>query len=239
MITCLKQGRMGNVFFIYAATIALAEKNKDQYRLPSWDQQKFIHLPENYYQDNLPYQQEYLEPHFHFAPIPYQSNLRLNGYFQSYKYWLEIEDQIKHFFTPKICDNLSVLKNTAAIHIRRGDYVNLTANHPILPMSFYQEAQEVIKAKKYLIVSDDIVWCKENFQGSQYLFSETNVPHLDLALMTKCEAGVIVANSSFSWWGAYLNTISTKVIVAPKQWFGLALAHHDTKDLIPSTWIKI
>ncbi len=146
---------------------------------------------------------------------------------------------IRHFFTPKVNSVVSTLKNTCAIHVRRGDYVELANSHPVLSVSYYQEAQEIVKAKKYLIVSDDISWCKQHFQGSQYLFAENNPPHLDFALMSLCEAGVIIANSTFSWWGAWVNNCSGKIIVAPKTWFGPGLNMHDTKDLIPEEWISI
>ena len=92
---------------------------------------------------------------------------------------------------------------------------------------------------KFLIFSDDILWCKKHFIGNQYEFSEGNSPSIDLAIMARCSNNII-ANSSFSWWGAYLNMQRGCKVIAPATWFGSKLSPtHNTCDLLPPKWIKI
>ena len=98
---------------------------------------------------------------------------------------------------------------------------------------------EVCPSDKYMIFSDDLDWCKATFVGEQFHFSEERDPVKDLGNMISC-LNHIVANSSFSWWGAWLCPNEDKKVVAPKIWFGPKLAPtHDTKDLIPNKWIRV
>ena len=89
----------------------------------------------------------------------------------------------------------------------------------------------------YLIFSNDIEWCKKNFIGNQFIFIEGEKDYIDLWLMSLCKNNII-ANSSFSWWGAWLNTNSDKKVITPKNWFGPAI-NHSTQDLIPEKWFMI
>jgi len=86
------------------------------------------------------------------------------------------------------------------------------------------------------VFSDDIAWCKQNFKGDNIEFSERS-PVEDLNLQLACEHNII-ANSSMSWWGAFLNKNPSKIVIAPNKWFGPAQPHN-TKDLLPSEWAKI
>lgn len=104
-------------------------------------------------------------------------------------------------------------------------------------MRYYQAAMNQTKTPFYLIFSDDIAWCKKQFIGPQFEFAEGNSPVTDLALQISCEHNII-ANSSFSWWGAYLNKNPGKRVIAPGKWFGPAQPH-DTRDLLPSSWTII
>ncbi len=90
----------------------------------------------------------------------------------------------------------------------------------------------------YLLFSDDLAWCRENFQGDNIFLSDTGNAVEDFVRMTLCDHHII-ANSTFSWWGAWLNPKVNKLIVAPKQWFGRQTKHHDTKDLLPPDWIVL
>ena len=122
------------------------------------------------------------------------------------------------------------------IHVRRGDYLNNPSIHPTCTKEYYQKALESFSFMKYtpIFVSDDIKWCKENFKGE---FSPFKDELEDLTLLSMCNDNII-ANSTFSWWGAYLNQSKIKVVVSPKQWFG-ENGPQDTQDIIPNNWIKI
>lgn len=230
---------MGNQLFQIAATISLALSNNDKYIFPNWEYKKDFNLPENCFHDHISPTHTYHEPHFHYSKIPY--NIGLNdildivGYWQSFKYFDNNQDIIHGLLTPKNCP--SIQWGTTAIHIRRGDYVNLPNHYSQLDIHYYNRAMNMIKSNKYVIFSDDIKWCKDMFKGEQFIFSGNNQPIDDLRWMSKCE-NIIMANSSFSWWGAFLNKNPSKIVICPKNWFGPQLPH-DTKDLIPESWKRI
>ena len=98
----------------------------------------------------------------------------------------------------------------------------------------------------FLVFSDtvkDVEWCKQNIKADYIEFSDGSDINghndiIDFTLMSKCDHNII-ANSSFSWWAAWLNNNKEKTVIAPKQWFGKAYVNHNTSDLIPETWIKI
>jgi len=187
----------------------------------------------------------YNEPFFHYQKIPYKENIKINGYYQSEKYFKHNRNSILDLFS---IDTLSkryieekysnILKNkTCSIHVRRGDYLRLSNHHPFCTLNYYNEAISQMDVDKFFVFSDDINWCKENFIGDKFIFIEDNNDYIDLWLMSLCDNNII-ANSSFSWWGAWLNQKPTKKVIAPNKWFGPAISHN-TKDLIPETWIKI
>lgn len=208
--------------------------NNSQYVFPYWSYENDFNLY-GCFRDDVSTQFEYHEPFFHYQSIPFREQLDLVGYFQSEKYFQNNRDVILGLLTP----NLGVSKkyNYASIHIRRGDYVDLPKKYEQLTMEYYNKAITVVKAKKYLVFSDDIAWCKKKFIGEQFEFAEGNSPSVDLALQISCEHNII-ANSSFSWWGAYLNKNPSKIVIAPQKWFGPELPH-DIKDLLPTSWVKI
>ena len=182
-----------------------------------------------------------------------KDNTDIEGYFQSEKYFKENKDFVLNTFRFKKEFILAAEKKMVNyrkgnnkkiifVHIRRGDYVNLQNSHPLLSFyDYYIPAMEKFDKKNtiFVIFSDDIEWCKTKFinNGNIY-YSETNNPFVDLSLMAMCD-GAIIANSSYSWWGAYMIRKMDKVIVAPKVWFGPRYDNLDTKDLIPDEWIKI
>lgn len=94
------------------------------------------------------------------------------------------------------------------------------------------------KDKLYLIISDDIEWCKKNFKGNNFFFSEGESSIVDLYLQTMCNHNII-SNSSFSWWGAWLNNNPEKIVIAPKNWFGKQMKDWNLQDLIPSEWERL
>lgn len=231
-------GRLGNQIFQIASTIGIATKNSHNYVFPRWKYQYGFETP-------LPSPQGYVrifsdikEPSFSYSDIEIPENgvYDLVGYFQSAKYFEHCESLIKKYFT--FCVKFPT-KGHTSVHVRRGDYLWQEQNHPVLPMSFYEEAMSHFSGTTFRIFSDDIEWCKKQYWfGEKVLFSPYQKDEVaDLSLMASCE-NHIIANSSFSWWGAYLGQNPDKKIIAPLQWFGHKLPH-DTKDLIPKDWIRI
>lgn len=227
-------GRLGNQLFEISATIALALRNGDKYAFPRWKYEDSFNLKNCFY-DTIDSKCEFIENGFHYKEIPYHKDMDLKGFFQSEKYFIDNKGVILGLLTPK--NQPSIKWGYTSIHVRRGDYTSLKNEYHQLDMSYYQAAMNIVKSDRYMIVSDDISWCKANFKGDQFYFSESNDEVTDLILQISCENNII-ANSSFSWWGAYLNKNPLKMVIAPNKWFGPKLPH-DVKDLLPTEWIKI
>ena len=199
---------------------------------------------------------DYKEPHFHYDPgflhLPRHSVL--TGYFQSEKYFKGIRDiLLREFLWKKEPQgkNLSLLKEiqqtpgSVSIHIRRGDYItnkNSAKTHGIPEMSYYEEGLKRIVQKtnnpKLYIFSDEPDWCRQNLKlnyPTEYISNHGHGSE-DMRLMKECRHHII-ANSSFSWWGAWLNENPDKLVIAPKKWF--SCQEKNTKDLIPDSWHKL
>ena len=171
-------------------------------------------------------------------------NVDLYGYYQSPKYFDHIKDEIKSDFTfsdevESVCSEMFETiqngKKVIALHIRRTDYT-VNPNHPLQSMDYYKEALKTFdKNTNLLVFSDDPEWCKsqEIFQPDRFSISENNSVDADLCLMSLCKYHII-ANSSFSWWGAWL--AKSEKIIAPKNWFGGDCAHKSVKDLVFGDW---
>ena len=138
---------------------------------------------------------------------------------------------------------ISSVEEPIALHIRRTDYIANSDNHFNLPLYYYKAALEHFDSNRNVIVfSDDPAWCQEQdlFSDDRFMISENTDNRVDLCLMSLCN-DFIIANSSFSWWGAWLSQNKNKKVIAPVQWFGKTgyTKNHDTKDLIPNDWIRI
>jgi len=180
----------------------------------------------------------------------------LNGYWQSYKYFQNIESIIREEFKfPPILEmgnKDTIVKiengNSISLHIRRTDFVN-NKNHDIhgtCSIKYYQEAAENIANRVsdpvFFIFSDDIEWVRTNLNLNypcEFVSgNNSDKSYIDMQLMSLCKHNII-ANSSFSWWGAWLNANPNKIVIAPLQWFADETMNAQTYDLIPSNWIKI
>ncbi|OMQ09869.1 alpha-1,2-fucosyltransferase [[Flexibacter] sp. ATCC 35103] len=175
----------------------------------------------------------------------------LDGYFQSEKYFKKYEKEIREDFeirTPlkKITtDTIAKIEtvNSVSIHIRRGDYLN-NPLHNTSKEEYYKKALEIIEEKitnpVFFVFSDDINWVKSNFSTNHETvfidFNDASTNFEDLKLMASCKHNVI-ANSSFSWWGAWLNKNQNKIVIAPKLWFNDNSIN--INDIIPTSWLKI
>jgi hypothetical protein len=179
----------------------------------------------------------------------------LTGYWQSEKYFKEIEGVIRNEFAFKSeitdADNLKFKQlveetDSVSVHFRRGDYVNnkgANQTHGLCSANYYAQAIEYVANKienpVFFAFSDDIEWVKANIKfGYPIYFVDNNQEkqHEDFRLMSLCKHN-IVTNSSFSWWAAWLNPNSKKTVIAPAKWFAIDL--YDTKDLLPQSWIKL
>lgn len=181
-----------------------------------------------------------------------RDNCYYDGYWQSYKYLAPIinilhnEIRLKPAYVEQKIDLINEIENSqsVSIHIRRGDYITIKQNFDrfgVCSKNYYEEAikhlEENLTNPVFYIFSDDLDWAKENFVGSQYIFISDNNPAEDLYLMSNCKHNII-ANSTFSWWSAWLNQNPEKIVIAPKQWYKGKL-NETIKDLIPSEWIRI
>jgi hypothetical protein len=214
----------------------------------------------------LPESQWIIWREFHFNKELFDKcpdNINLDGYFQTEKYFKHIEDVIRSDFQfqDSIYDPCKEMIDSFGsgrkifLHVRRGDpnlcwsYVNLQQAHPLQTWEYYDEALSHFPDDIPVIVLSDVIdWCKEQdyFKSDRFIFSEEmdtfsdgqRIPWVDLCLMSLC-TDAIIANSSFSWWGAWMINNPDKKVIAPKKWFGSQYDHYDMSDLIPSGWIKI
>lgn len=253
MISCCLMGGLGNQLFEIATAHALALRHNDQsgfnlYACHTPQQgNKAIKYSDTLYKnlnriEQLNFKNVYSEKKFSFDEISYSSDLLLLGYFQSYKYFFDFKDEIiKLFHFPAEIDQtvMEFLKNLnkeniTVIHVRRGDYLNHPDFHIELPKEYFIKGMSSLTNTHYIFISDDIEWVKDNFKGENISYSQFNDELLDLRLMTLSN-NLIISNSSFSWWGAFLNQNSNKVVIAPKNWFG-PKGPQDTQDIIPNNW---
>jgi len=220
----------------------------------------FINRIINKIERNKPYYKKKLfeEQTFEFDPNFFKArkDAIISGYWQSEKYFEGISDKIRDIFT---CNNdvwrindIKVLNaiesnESVSLHVRRGDMISnseVAKVHGACDINYYNDSisymNNKLKSPIYFIFSDDPKWASENINTSnKTIFVDHNKNEfawLDMQLMSRCKNNII-ANSSFSWWGAWLNKNPNKIVVSPKRWF-----NHDknnTKDLIPKSWISI
>jgi hypothetical protein len=198
-----------------------------------------------------------IERQFHFDPsiLNLEDDVYLEGYWQSEKYFKDIENIIRREFTLKspqigrdheLCEEMKKW-DAVSLHIRRGDYAKNPQTyqfHGLCSLGYYQaaaaHAAECLKNPHFYVFSDEPQWAsihlKLNFPFTIVDHNSFEKAHEDLRLMSQCRHHII-ANSSFSWWGAWLNPSSEKIVIAPRQWF--EFDRMDTKDLIPDGWIRI
>lgn len=184
---------------------------------------------------------------FPYKPIPYQvKDLIIDGYFQSYKYLdedlmrqlyampVEIENKLREKYG-------GILDHPfTCIHVRRGDYCNLPHRFSICSMNYFRKAIGQIGEKMFFVViSDDLAWCKKHFKGSRFLFADKGNSMLEDFYLQSLATNNIISNSSFSWWGAWLNANSNKKVFYPTPWFGPHYSHYDVSDLCPHSWIAL
>lgn len=253
-------GHLGNQMFQYSAIKSLSIKHNRDFMIPPKDvfgKYYYTTLRSNIDDcfnincsrgiSDFPIHEE---RHFHFDKETYENppegNVDLLGFFQSDKWFKHIDDQIKKDFQFKseyydiasdLKTQLSDNSELVGIHIRRTDFVT-NNNHVSQDMSYYEKCLlDLPKTCKVLIFSDEPEWCKKQdlFSEDRFLVSEVNDPYIDLCLMSLCDY-VITANSTYSWWGAYLS--NAKKIFIPSLW-NPDSNPINASDLYVDGWIKV
>ncbi len=202
---------------------------------------------------NLPIVKETKEFCFNPELLNSGDDLAYDGYFNTSKYFEDIADLIRADFKlkeiyrstlpPELIEKIKA-SQSVSVHIRRGDYARLDAVkkfHGLCDLDYYERAAKLIQTKLtnpiFFIFSDDINWCKNNLHlKAEMIFMAERENYQDLYLMSLCWHNII-ANSTFSWWGAWLNDNPNKIVIAPKRW--LVNPQIETTDLLPDNWLKI
>ena len=260
MIFVYPKGRMGNQMFQIAATYALSLDNNVDYLCgrhisgitpSSLEVEKhratiFRNVMYGRLDNNCSVVHDDSQS-FIFEPIKYTPNMCLGGYYQSEKYFSHRSKEIKDLFSPskpirnimqKKFSNLLNDSNTCSVHVRRGDYLKYKDYHYNLTNRYYHSCfTKMTPDTHFVFFSDDITWCRNEFKDLNASFINTGFDVLDLHLMS-CMKNNIIANSSFSWWAAWLNKNNDKKVLAPSVWFGEKNLHLSDKDLIPSDWSR-
>ncbi|MGE4574902.1 MULTISPECIES: alpha-1,2-fucosyltransferase [Parachlamydia] len=251
-------GQLGNQLFQIAAATSLALDHNAKVTVPDLKNLKTWGIPTN--RQLVLWRIDTTEPKvaltsfteasFAYAPIPYKPNMKLNGYFQSEKYFEKHKDEIIKLFAPmETIENdlknryTDVVDHPCSISIHIRTYMDSDPKHLYYYLNgraYVEEALSFFPEDAYCVVfSDNIEWCKKELAGIRpnlrFIEGESHIN--DFYLMSFCKHNII-SNSSFSWWSAYLNQNPYKVVIAPKKWFTPRVGH-DTRDLIPNSWITI
>lgn len=241
-------GAAGNQLWQIAGTIGIAEKAKAKIAFPDWYYKKYFYMPDEYF---LP-------------PDPHEDVIDLSpDYLQDIGLWND-SDTVREVLSfsmhswelvyDKYVDVLSEDIDLIAVHVRRGNNVQLPDHHPVLPVEYFEQALDVVGDGQVVVFSDDIGWCKKQSLFDDAYFATGNDPSVnvydltgpaplsldtvmtDLAFMAQCDKHVI-SNSSFSWWGAYL-AYGLKVVF-PGRWYGPKLKHINTSVMFPAYWTRM
>lgn len=183
----------------------------------------------------------YYDPYV-FDPGVYTTGAKtFIGHWQTEKYF--DVPTVRKAFSPQISDQLKAWLeyNTVAVHVRRTDYLTpaALAYHGICSMEYYKQAMAYMVSdnpnSRFVVFSDDILWCKQSFP-KECFFVEGHAPHEDIQIMSLSRRAII-ANSSFSWWGAWLGDWNkNRIVIAPKRWY---VAGPMEKDIVPERWVRI
>jgi len=260
-----KMGQLGNQMFQYAALKGIAAKHNYKTIIPNHNELIVDALGNKLRIElfdafdipcgpmdigTVPHDRNVQEPHYHFSQELLDNcpdNVSLVGYFQSEKYFKHIEDDIRKLFGPKEealscwASTQHLYDNPVGLHIRRGDFLINSVHHHNLSMKYYETALRAFGSDRQVIIfSDDTDWCKQQplFEGDRFLVCEGGGPYTDLYMMSKCD-DFIIANSTFSWWGAWLSHNEDKLVIYPDRWFGPNNIDKSTADLFPPEWRMI
>lgn len=267
-------GRLGNQMFQYAALVGITKNLGYDFRIP--DHRKNPRIVEKLFPDAVIYHRHELHSLFEMSHLAdrfgvsdveqisddYENgfdqtifdscpdNVTLNGYFPSYKYFQNVEQELRQDFTIKE-DILKAARkfhsNTwypVCISVRRGDFLNFPTKHPVCDAAYYQKCIDIIgRDRQYVVTSDDIEWCKQTFVGDNFIFQDAVVdrldkPWFDFAVASLCDDFIISA-STFSWWAAWLGRKEGKRILVPDPWYGPEYAHWNADGFYPPGFERV
>jgi hypothetical protein len=246
------RSRFGNQLFFVAATMGIAVKNNTEYGFTSNMGHSGIDY-QSIFKNDLPIinyipEVKYHQEQFCYYNVIINEDVEIFGYFQSEKFFKHIEDLVKKQFEFKdtvvdlVKSKYPNISDSCTIHIRRGDYVSQPNHHPLLPIEYYNNYIDDYSEGDIYVFSDDIEWAKEQFVGNRYLFPSFEQDNdLNCFVLMSLAKNSLIANSTYSWWAAWLNQNPNKKIYAPNhtKWFGSSYSYLDTKDMIPDNWIQL
>jgi hypothetical protein len=246
MIYCILKGGLGNMLFQIAATIEFSSKLGVDFSFPNLNQHLSYAKREQTYNPKLKCTKHYehlfrnlkttLPPigikkinfPFHYSEQQIPKDCVVEGFFQSEKYFKNSREEILNMF------DLKQERDLVSIHVRRGDYLKNPNYHNVLGKEYYDKAMSHFPKDRFLIFSDDIEWCRHAFVGDRFEFYEGKNDLEEMMVMASCKHNII-ANSSFSWWAAWLNQNDEKKVIAPKKWFG-PIPNLVTQDIYCESW---
>jgi len=256
-------GQIGNQMFQYAALKGIAISNQVDYIIPPKEvfgtQYPIISKLDDCFSLNCErgisdFKKSYKENKFEYDSQTenIEDGTDLIGFFQTEKYFSDISQELKKIFSfkseitrqgKKVMSDYLVGERPISIHIRRGDYTLYPDHHPTCDISYYKKSLEDICKKSIsfssiIVFSDDKKWCKENLINHidfPFIIPDVDNPYVELYMMTQCKYHII-ANSSFSWWGAWL--ADSELTIAPKKWFGKMISHN-TSDIYCPSWLLV
>jgi len=250
MVTCTRLGRsrLGNQMFQYAMLRGIAAKRGFEVALPSgrhislWKFNLISERRNGKHSACHVYSEK--EFSFSFNPIVFEQpdDTDFDGFFQSEKYFKHIESEIRSTFVFSKQDIAEVYANNGlkdnrplvGVHVRQGDYIN----HPRfaqLGVGYFQNAMSLFPNATFVVISNGMPWCQQNIKGDQIKFFQGSSPFVDMAAMTICDHNII-SNSTFGWWGAWLNPSPSKRVVRPSKWWGPRWPHLEDRDICPDSW---
>lgn len=262
MIYAKLQGRIGNIMFIAAAAASIAKKLNQEFCLACHTDYKLVggitiweYVQQ--FRDNFLSRFDIIQELPSGLPIVKQngftyselefpnSDFILEGAFQTPKYF-DHEVVQKLFYNEKILADIKEANKEAfsepitSIHVRRGDYCYIPHKLPPVSRSYIRHAMKMFPKGRFIFISDDMKYCKKYFKGDNIYYLENSSILYDLFAPSLCENNVI-SNSSFTWWGAYLNPHPDKKVIVPHPWFGKYAQNNksNVSDLVPDNWIQI
>ena len=266
MLSCHLMGGLGNQLFqIFAAIsyamrsenpfISLTDNQSDTKRHTYWN--TFLASLKPFLRDMLNNPTIIREKNFRFNDFDVTAmrgqQVCIFGYFQSYKYFQPYYKTICNLIRldeqrAKIMEKVPVKPNTVSVHFRLGDYKAIQHVHPLMPYEYYKESIHLINGKEnivYFCEDEDLAQVVHivsklmlDFPKLTFARAPSELEDWEQMLLMSCCAHNVIANSSFSWWGAYFNSNPDKMVCYPSVWFGPTVGH-DTSDLCPESWNRI